>query len=90
MTLVDPSLDLVDFTLSAENQSYSLVVDVFLPFHNPNYVGVDISGNVQMTYYNATAGVNNKNFTIPKRATTNVKHNNTIPITHPSHSLLYM
>jgi len=72
VTLVDPQLDVVQFTLNTKNQSYNLVVNAYLPFHNPNYVGVDISGNVQVTYYQANAGVNNKNFTIPKRATTNV------------------
>eukprot|EP00210_Caulerpa_lentillifera_P004758 g4542.t1 len=72
VTLVDPSLDVVKFTLNTTHQSYNLVVNAYLPFHNPNYVGVDISGNVQVTYYQAVAGINNKNFTIPKRATTNV------------------
>jgi len=72
VTLVDPRLDVVDFTLNTTNQSYNLLVNIYLPFHNPNYVGVDISGSVQVTYYQASAGINNMNITIAKRATTNV------------------
>eukprot|EP00210_Caulerpa_lentillifera_P002596 g2487.t1 len=72
VTLDDPRLEVVEFYLNTPNQSYNLVLNIHLPFYNPNYVGVDISGSVQVTYYQAIAGNTSKNLTIAKRETTNV------------------
>jgi len=71
VTIGEPTISVIQFTVDAANQSFTLVVNVTIPFKNPNYVSVDISGDVQMRYYNVNAGVNNINETISKRHTTN-------------------
>jgi len=72
ITLKEPTISVIEFTVDSVNQSFTLVVNVTLPFHNPNYVSADISGDIQMRYYNAYAGVSNINETISKRHTTNI------------------
>lgn len=72
VTISEPTIEVIEFTVDAANQSFTLVVNVTVPFENPNYVSADISGDVYMNYYNTNAGANNINETIAKRHTTNV------------------
>ena len=79
ISLLDSKIEDDRFEIDGTNQSFALTVSFVIPFKNPNYVSVDVTGQVNMTYYGFTAATQDINITLPRHDTTEARHS----LTHP-------
>ena len=73
ISLLDTPINVDRFEIDGTNQSFVMAVSFVVPFKNPNYVSVDVTGQVNMTYYGRTAATKDINMTLSRLDTTEAR-----------------
>jgi len=72
VSIGEPLITSEDFSINYTTQSVALCLEVHLPIKNPNYVSVDITGEISMKYYDQAVGFWNTTDSVAKLHTANV------------------